>query len=162
MRNLHLSDRQRVEIALPARLMRRCMAAIVEGTVNEFHRPRDPQHMALIADLGRCCDEALCGLDTAKAEKLRARIDRAAHHALLDYEDCALIKVCQMVMRWTCDRLECGDLTLGEGSLFESCFERLQSGLTEHADLWEAVASSAAKQAIKLHLRIQSQGYFGG
>lgn len=156
---IHLNDRQRVELALPARLLRRCWAGIIEG-----HRPHridiPADHLALLDDLRACCEEALIGLAPREAEKLRARIDRVSVHALLPYESDALMKATLMVMYWVRDRLDAGDLALIEGSLFESCFERLHSGLAEHGDLWNAVNHSAAKQAAKLHQRIMDQGYF--
>lgn len=155
----HLTDRARIELALPARLLRRCWAGIVEGH-GAHGVDIAPGHRLLLEDLRLCCEEALDGLIQAKAEKLRARIDRVATHALLPYEADALMKVTPMVMYWVRDRLEAGDLVLVAGSRFESCFDRLHEGLSDHGDLWQAVNKSAAKQAVKLHDRIVSQGYF--
>jgi hypothetical protein len=155
----YLNDRSRIELALPARLLRRCWAGIIEGH-NTHGADVKASHRQLLEDLGMCCEEALAGLSQRDAEKLRARLDRAATFALLPYEADALMKTTLMVMYWIRDRLEAGDLTLAEGSLFESCFDRLHEGLADHRELWEDVNKSAAKQARKLHDRIVGQGYF--
>lgn len=155
----YLNDRTRIELGLPARLMRRCWAGIIEGH-REHDAPIEPSHLELLEALRLCCEEAFTGMAPRDAEKLRARLDRAAIEALKPYEGDALMKTTLMVLYWIRDRVEVGDWDHEKSPLAHECFDALNKGLGEHAELWEACNKSAAKQARKLHERIQGLGYY--
>lgn len=155
----YLSASQRIEIGLPARLMRRCWAGIIEGH-REHSAPIEPSHLELLEALRLCCEEAFAGMAPRDAEKLRARLDRAAIEALKPYEGSALMKTTLMVLYWIRDRVAAGDWDHEKSPLAIECYEALNKGLGEHPELWEQCNKSAAKHALKLHERIQGLGYY--
>lgn len=158
---MHLSDRRRVEMAMPARLLFRCYGAAMEQveTMNDADRQ-------LLDDLKAACLEPLAdmiGTDRPRAVRLGRRIDRLHREVMAEFEDGTVLRAFMIALYWTRDRLDCGDLELVEGSLFDRAITRLLPQLEEAAGgLWDDMHRSATRGAARLHDRLQRAGYFPG
>lgn len=155
----YVSDRQRIELGLPARLLRRVLdgAMALQVEVGGALSDDDKECIRLLTEAER---EAFTGLSAGEEAKLQARLDRVQRDLLREHEKAALMKVFLMVLYWLQDRLDEGTLTLVEGSAFDQASSALIARLSEFEDLWGDVDKSARKQARRLHEHVRDLGYF--
>lgn len=157
----YLSDRQRVELALPAAMLYRifgsCVVEAKEKGIDE--REYDERVQAWLSSAAW---EPLDGLPLDKARKLASRITRLQQAILAPFEDRPIMVTFLFVLFWLRDLLAEGTLVLVEGSTFDRAVSALIPELERHDDLWAAMEKSAAKNARKAKDRLRAEGYYQG
>ena len=154
----HLSDRRRVELALPSRLLFRCFQAAVDNG-GEDAGTDDAQ---ILAWLRESVLAAVSDLDPARTAKIAARCDRVQRNAMAEWEARPLMMAFLVVLYWVRDRTNAGDIVLIEGTPFDLAVTALIPRLeTEAGDVWDAMDHSANKGARRLHTAVVDAGYFG-
>lgn len=159
-----LSARRRVELALPAALLRYVCLSCAQ--VQEGEAPMGAEeaaaHTELLRLLGISATEPFAGLSAHDATKLRRRVDRAVVEVFTPYikANAVLMKAFLMTLFWLKERLDSGELVLVAGSAFDSAVTMLLPQLEDKPDLWEMVEGSAAKQARKFHQHLMGLGYY--
>lgn len=153
-----LSDRARVELALPAALLYRVMSSCVEaGRASGEVTDQDDQ--CLLA-LSRAALAPLDGLPGSRVGKLRRRINRLQQSILNQLEHRTVMVCFLIVLFWLRDELDKGSLTLVEGSDFDQAVTALLPQLEAHDDLWTAMQRSATRQAARIGTALRSAGYY--
>jgi hypothetical protein len=157
----YLSDRQRVELALPAAMLYRifgsCVVEAKEKGIDE--REYDERVQAW---LSHAAWEPLAGLSPDKTRKLAARITRLQQAILAPFEDRPIMVTFLFALFVLRDLLDEGALVLVEGSAFDQAVSVLIPELERHDDLWAAMEKSAAKNARKARERLRAEGYYRG
>lgn len=153
-----LTDRQIVELALPAFLVRRAYAAGLDAA--DRLSEDDRQVMAWLDEARAAPFEAVADRD--RAAKLRARVMRLQTRLLAPYEQRPLMLVHQMVLFLLRDLLAEEVLVLVEGSAFDRAASALIEALSadDLDDLWRGMQSSAEKNARRLRQRLAVEGYY--
>jgi hypothetical protein len=161
---MNLSAKRRVELALPAALLRYvCLSC---GQVRAGEDPMSEEENAAwvhqLALLGTAAVEPFAGLHPEEAKKLRRRVDRAVVEVYDEYvkADARIMRVFLITLHWLRDMLNTGALVLVDGSAFDLAVSELLPELERHADLWEAMEKSALKQAPKFHAKLVRLGYY--
>lgn len=161
---MNLSAKRRVELALPAAMLRYvCLSC---GEVREGESPMaEDEHAAYQRQLdllGTAAVEPFSGLRPDEAKKLRRRVDRAVVAVYDEYvkADARIMRVFLITLHWLRDMLNTGALVLVDGSAFDLAVSELLPELERHADLWAAMEKSALKQAPKFHAKLVRLGYY--
>lgn len=155
---IHLSDRRRVELALPASMMARIVA----------HLAAQPEtDRQLIAEIGRDCDLAqmapMAGLQQDRQRVLMNRLRRARVAALDWMADRSIAVAYVAVLRWIKAMIEAGILVPAEDAPFLAAADRLLAEVQtrpENVDLLGHVDRSGTKAARRIHDILRGQGYF--
>ena len=155
----YLSDRQRIELGLPPRLLRRVLEGAMALQVGAGGTVSDDDHEC-VRMLREAEFEAFSGLSQGDAAKMQARLDRTQREFLREHEQAAIMKVFLLVLYWLHERLEEGTLEMREGTAFDVASSALIGRLSEFEDIWGDVEKSARKQARRLQDRMRSLGYF--
>lgn len=155
---IHLSDRRRIELALPASLMARIVATLAG------HPETDK---AVIAAIGRECDLAqmapLQDLHPERQRALQQRLLRARIAALGWMENRSIATAYVAVVRWIQAVTEAGILVPAEDAPFLAACEALLQAIQErpqNLDLLADVDRSATRAARQIHLALRNQGYY--
>lgn len=162
----YLSDRQRVEMALPAVLLHQCVGSCIASAEEKGLAPSaeedrlfDREIMHLLTE---ACAAPLEGLDPRRAAKLAMRIKRTRDLVMEPYRDDTMMKVFLAVLHVVKLLTDDDAFLLIEGSDFERAITMLLPELEKHDDLWDAVERSGRKQARKILLRLQAAGLYQG
>ncbi|CAB4122625.1 hypothetical protein UFOVP32_45 [uncultured Caudovirales phage] len=149
----YLSDRQRVEIAIPARLVLGLAAC------NCFSEPDADEVKKLKDLLLEACVQPLDGLDKKKAGQVARRIERICESCAVDFDQHSALKVGVALYYFLQDLLEREVLVLWEGSSFGEAMQLLMP-MFEHGFAEHNVDRSAQKTARRLLTKLQTEGYY--
>ncbi len=108
----HLTDRRRIEVALPAVLLQRVARVMLE-------QAKKIEHAECLERLDRACEEPFADLPRVRANKLRRRVMTLQAELFREYEERPVITVFLMVVIWLRDMLADGTLVLIEASDFD-------------------------------------------
>ena len=153
---MHLSDRRRVELALPANLLHR----MVTQCIGEGIRTEDDRE--IIAQFQRSALAALDGLNRREAFRVVRRVERAADLVMSELRGHAHATAFLALVLWIRDMLADGTLELIEGSDFDTAIEAVIATLTEAPDVVAAVDRSATKAASRIASKLDAAGYYPG
>ncbi len=148
---MYLSDKQRVELALPASFLRRAFAPVVE---------KDARHNETMGFIKQALIDPFEGLDDNKIDQLLRRTERIQSTLMLQHEKSSVFKCLLMVFIFVKILTDTGILNLVEGSNFDIAVTRLIDALGEHGDLWEDIRPTAEKHANRLLRQLQAMGYY--
>lgn len=159
-----LTDRQRIELALPARMVRRCafcafaMRDPETGTADEGDV--SPEGRVVLQDLATAIEEAFAGTHGVHREKLIRRLHRTSVEVLNPYEKRPLVVVSMAVLYWLRDELEAGTLELIEGSAADRAISAYIEALQDHEDLLSRTERSALRNSRVIGGRLRALGYY--
>lgn len=154
-----LTDRQRVELALPAAMLYRVFATCVaraEDHPDDAEMELDRQVLHWLAQA------AVEPLDPARDEKQARRVSRLQRDALAPLEDRPVMTVFLVVLYWLQEQLETGVLTLIEGSAFDRAVTLILENLERFPDEMAGTERSARKGARRLGDWLRERGYYLG
>lgn len=148
---MNLTDKQRLEIALPAFLLHGVFAPVIDS--DSSLKPV----LDLIDDARK---EPLADLDVDRQKKLFKRIARLQLEIMNQYAEASIFKLIMMVY-FISKRITDNELVLfAPNSPFIQAMEGVANAVYEHLDDWQALEPSARKQANRIFLRLQGQGYY--
>lgn len=156
----YLSDRRRVELALPAALLYRIFGTCIANAEESPENAETEYDREVIEALRIAAWEPLDGIDRKKQAKLASRINRMQAEIMLPFEDRPIMVCFLFVLFWLKGLLDDGTLELIEGSPFDTAVSALIPELAKHDDLWQAMEKSAAKNARKLTERLRAEGFY--
>jgi hypothetical protein len=155
---IHMSDRRRIELALPASMM----ARIVRQLAGHPETDR-----ATIAAIGRDCDLAQLApfqdMAAARQRDLHRRLWRARSAALDWMENRSIATAYVAVVRWIQAVTEAGILVPAEDAPFLAACEALLQAVQErpeNVELLGQVDRSATRAAGFIHLVLRSRGFY--
>lgn len=155
---IHLSDRRRIELALPASMMARIVRQLSD------HPETD---RATITAIGRDCDLAqFAPFQDMAAERQRAlhkRLLRTRAAALDWMENRSIATAYVAVVRWIQAITEAEILVLADDAPFLAACEALLEAIQErprNVELLGEVDRSATKAARRIHEILADQGYY--
>lgn len=152
---MSITDRQRVEIVLPAQIM---LGILLAGVSEET-----PEFEACKLHLLNACKEPVADLLPRQQSKILDRATRlhrdVARPYVVDGADTA--KFGLVVFYWLQSIVDCGYFAFTDGSAIDKALKLFLPAI-EHAAQVEAIDRSAQKQARKFLGRLQSLGYFQG
>lgn len=152
---MYLSERQRVELAIPARIMHSVVFSGAD-TTDDASRAVAEQMIVL---LNRTCMEPLDGLWPREQAKIARRIERTFNEVMRPYKDTTAGKVGLITYYLLEALIERNILTLYHDSAMAEAVRIFQPYWEEVASI-RAVDDSAKKQAGKLLAHLQSMGYY--
>lgn len=148
-----LTDRQRVEITLPARML---------FTLHVCNCYADPDE-AVVEKLGKllvkACTEALDDLPEKAGSKIARRIERIHEAVTKDMDDQAAAKVGLTIYYFVKDLIDREVLVLWDGSAFGEAINTMIP-MFDYAFDVERMDKSARKQARRLLELLQREGYY--
>lgn len=148
-----LTDKQRVEVIIPALLMRvGFMAAITPD-----NRDNTEVDNALIEAI----KEPIVDLHHDAQQKVMRRAQRVVDGIIKEYENSAIFKIMLMTYFIVMRLLERGTMELYEGSSFADALEAIADGLYKCQECKD-IEPSAIKHADKVLVKLQQQGYYKG
>ncbi|WP_417843002.1 hypothetical protein [Thalassospira sp.] len=151
----YLSDRRRIELALPAEMLDPVVRVMLERGKNA----EDDKCLDLVKAAIR---EPFEGVDPAKRAKLQRRVTALRVELLAPYEGRPIVLTFQMLIIWLRDMIEDGTLDLVEGSAFALATDDLIARVIQHEDLVLKTQKSAIKNAHKLRRNLEIRGYYPG
>lgn len=151
-----LTDRRRVEFALPAVIAFNVIAAIVTDPGDEVAAEKAARLRALVL---KSCHDPLDGLTAPAAGKMARRIDRNAAEALKAVDNPPADKLGMILFYALESLIETGALELIEGSTFAEAMNLLLPAL-DQAFAEPALDASARKQAKRLLAHFKTKGFF--
>ena len=152
---MYLNDRQRVEINLPTHMMLAAFIAGVEDqSTDEFKAVRD--------ELIQAAEDCLSDLQEKKAVSLLRRTTRLLDDITKPHiaEGVEVSKVALITFHFMRFIIEDGYLQYAEDSAFARSIEKFMEAL-EHKAQEPKVNASAIKQAKKMLIHCQREGYYG-
>ena len=155
-----LSDKRRVELALPAALLYRVFSRCVEVTSFKAIPGQLTGDRVVLDWLALAAIEPMSDLDEKRARKLSARVSRLQRDLLLDFEGRPVMVAFLIVLFWLKGLLDTDRLVLVEGSVFDKAVSVLVPELAKHDDLWMAMERTAIKNARKIADRLENEGYY--
>lgn len=151
---MHLSDRRRVELALPANLMHRMVTQCVEAAA------RTEDDREVIDLLRQAAHEPMDGLDDAGRQRIMRRVDRLASAVMGELVGGARAKAFLALTLWLKGLLDDGTLVLVEGSAFDLAMEAILATMRDEPDVMAAVDRSATRAAARISERLRREGYY--
>ena len=155
---IHLSDRRRVELALPPAMLARICATLAT-------HPETPKEM--IADIKREFDTAqlmpFVDMHSSRQKALLLRTLQARAAALDWMENRTIATAYVAVVRWLQGVTEAGILSIAEDAPFLGAAERLLAEIQarpENVELLAEVDRSATKAARRIHEVLLGHGYY--
>jgi hypothetical protein len=162
-----LTDRQRVELAIPVRLL----CGIAAGSHFSCFDSKtgeviDQEGYAQLVELRELLIEAsrepIADLTPPAAAKLARRIERVYRALVADWhEEAAAARVAIAVVHFTRALVDAGVLVLHEGSAVAKAADLLIP-MVEYATEEPALARAAEKSGRQLLARCQAQGFYAG
>lgn len=151
----YLSDRQRVELALPAHVM---MGVIIAGVEEE-----DDDYRRCLALLRTAAREPVASLSDRNARKIQQRVRRLHHDVVRPYagDGQDVGKFGLIVFFWIKAMVETSYFVFAAGSAIDEAL-KLYIGAIEHKASEPRVVASAQKQARKMIARLQALGFYPG
>lgn len=153
----YMSDRMRMELALPPALLRRCCRKLFSDHVPEEDRR---ERQALLATLDQAISDAVGSLPAGRQEQLRRRLDRAIGDLLRPFEDRPLIDVFLTVFFWLRRLIEAGAINLIAGSSGAKALDALIEALANEEQIWINAEQNALVAAVEFGGRVRALGYF--
>ncbi|MEH6630189.1 MAG: hypothetical protein V7776_05160 [Halopseudomonas aestusnigri] len=150
----YLSDRQRVEFALPANLLIRPAAKCAESWNGD-----DQEILKLLEN---ACYQPLEGLHGKKKSDMARRINRIQKRLLKSFEDRPVMVVFLTIIYWLNDLLDRGVIVLDAQSDFAKACDALFPMLNQHQDLIDGMSHSARKNAKRFNKYLNREGYYHG
>ena len=159
-----LTDRQRVELAIPARLVfgivaANCFAPNPEADADEALAELERNVARLKELLTTACVEPIADLPERLGSKVARRIERVVDAAAKPFDDQPAVKVAMALYYFLEDLLSRGVLELLEGSAFAEAMGILMP-MFEHGFSEEKLDRSAQKRARQLLEHLQREGYY--
>lgn len=149
----YLNDRQRVEIAVPARL-------VFGLAVCKCFSDPDHDDVKRLQDLLlRACIEPLDGLQEREGKKIARRVERVVDEAAKDFDQQPAVKIAMSLFYFLEHLLATGYLELWEGSPMGEAMSLLMP-MFDHGFEKHRQDRSAQKQARRLLQHLQRQGYY--
>ena len=149
----YLSDRQRVELALPAR----ALWAVVKCATGE----NDQANLVILNKIQRACKEPLEGLSPKDHRKLSNRIDRVFSEAIEPFSsNVSSGKMGLVIYYLLVDLVDRDILELYTDSPIAEAINELLPALSPIIEI-KKVDRSAQRQAEKLFAHLREMGYYG-
>lgn len=160
----NLTDRQRVELAVPCYLTftlirARCFGPDPALELEEGKREVERQTEELERLCALACCEPIEDLPPRERGKLARRIERVVNEAIKPWEGQPAIKIAMTIYHFLRDLTDREVLVLWEGSAMGQTMDLLFP-MFEHGFACERQDASAQKQARRLLTFLQGQGYF--
>lgn len=149
----YLSERQRVELAIPARMI----FGLVCGQI--FSDPTAPEVEKIKKLMAQACIEPLDGLTPKKVGQVARRIERLHDEVAEMIDQASALKVSLAFFYLLDDLIRRGVLVLWEGSAFGEAIT-LMTPMFAYGFEEAKVDKSAQKTARKIIAHLQEQGYF--
>lgn len=149
-----LTDRQRVEIMLPAQVL---LGVLIAGVDD----PNHPDAIATRDALIRASNEVVADLPERHVNKIIARMFRVHNLVTEPYrqEGARVDKMGLIAFYWLKALTDCEYLVLHEGSNMQKALDRMLPALEQAANIAKLDAS-AQKQSKKFLQHLQSLGYY--
>lgn len=159
-----LTDRQRVEIAIPARMAFEiaacdCFAPNPAVAPDEAQAEMERNVARLKELLVTACLEPITDLPEATGIKVARRVERVADKITAPYANQPAIKFAMVLFYFLQDLLDRDVLVLWEGSAFGAAMQLLVP-MFEHGFSIEKQDASAQRQARRLLEQLQREGYY--
>lgn len=151
---MYLSERRRVELALPANLMHRAVSAAIEPDI------RSEDDREVISLLRQAAMEPLDGLNAGERRRLIRRIDRMGEEVMETLVGGSRAKGFLALTLWLKGILDDGTLVLVAGSAFDQAMTAILATMQDNPDVIEAVDRSATKAARRIADMLRRQGYY--
>lgn len=151
---MHLSDRRRVELALPAAVMHR----VVSQCIADGERSDDDREV--LALLREAASEPFDGLNGWERPRLMRRVDRLSMEVMSELMGGARAKAFLALTLWLKGMLDDGILVLIEGSAFDQAMTAILATMQDAPDVMAAVDRSATKAAGRIASRLSGLGYY--
>ncbi|SBW12679.1 conserved hypothetical protein [uncultured Alphaproteobacteria bacterium] len=151
---MHLSDRRRVELALPAAVMHR----VVSQSIAEGERSDDDREV--LALLREAAAEPFDGLNAWERPRLMRRVDRLSMEVMAELMGGARAKAFLALTLWLKGMLDDGTLALIEGSAFDRAMGGILATMEDAPEVMAAVDRSATKAAWRISRRLSGLGYY--
>jgi hypothetical protein len=158
MQDDYMSDRMRVECALPAAIFLR----LVGDAHHQAHRrlPTSEEEEPVFFLLLSACEEALRTGDDAKTESLKRRVDALVTEIFaLHAKTVPMAKLLVMTL-WTQRLLNDDRLILVEGSAAAKGIDAIVNELQKARKTWLSFEKGCVKQAEKLDKILRKKGYY--
>jgi len=157
-----LSDRQRVELAIPAYLLLALTSApgaFVPAKADLAARA-EADIAAMRVDLKAACYEPLEDLAEKKRGALLRRVERIARGVIVEWKDCTMLSVTLSLWYFLKDLTDREVLILWEGSAMARATSKLLPMFAHGFDEQKRDAA-AQEQAGQLLARLQAEGLYG-
>lgn len=155
MKMAYINERHRVEAALPAAILYRCMS-----TMHQKGYETDDGADQVLAALKTALDEPLQGLTAKDADRLARRINRDSRSVTMTYHDrpvaLVLIAMCEALRLLADD----GSFLMVSGSPLDQAFEALVSEVEQHQDIVDGMGKSGEKNGRRIVDRLRAMGYY--
>lgn len=156
-----LTDRQRIELAVPATLI-----YSLTGAPGVF-APSDPEHAAraesdiaeLRGELRTACLEPFADLTPSKKQALMRRLERIRKQITSDWGDRSALAIMLMLYCFLTDLIEREVLILWEGSAMDRAMRKLVP-MCEYGFKDPDVSARAQEQAQALFVRLSAEGLY--
>jgi hypothetical protein len=154
-RMIDLTDRQRVEVMLPAQLM---LGVLISGA-----NKQDADYKRALAALIEACDDAVRDVPRDRRDRIARRMLRAHDEITAPFlkEGARADKVGLVVFYWLELLIDSDYLLLRAGGAMQCALDVLLPAL-EHAARIERLDASAQKSARKFLAHLQQLGYYHG
>ena len=161
-----LTDRQRVEVAVPCTLVfalvtAGCFGIDPDADPVEGQAELEVKVKALRVLLERACREPIEDLTPRERGKMVRRIERVTQAAAKGWEGQPAVKIALTLYYFLRDLTEREILVLWEGSAMGEAMEMLFP-MFEHGFHEAVMDASAQKQSRRLLRQLQTAGYYGG
>lgn len=160
IKHVILSDRRRVELALPAAMLFRVFSSCVDVAAMSAEPGQLTGDRMVLDLLTSAAVEPLDGLAPKEANKLAKRITRLQRDLLMDFEDRPVMVVFLVILFWLKGLLDSEHINLIEGSTFDRAVAVLIPELERHEDLWLSVEKSALRNARRISNELTRLGYY--
>jgi hypothetical protein len=159
-----LTDRQRVELAIPPRLVfglvvADCFGINPESDPDEAQAELDRNVARLKELLAVACAEPLDGLPAGKRSSVARRIERVTNTVAEEFDQQPAAKIGMALYYFLEDLLQRGVIHLWDGSAFAETMQILMP-MFEHGFAIERMDASAQKQARRMREQLQREGYY--
>jgi hypothetical protein len=148
------SDRNRVECALPARLIWDVTKTLQKD--NPFHAGVQ----LMLKDLNDAAREPVDGFPSDKRNSLVRRIEKAAGAVLHSLNLEPQIIVFLSVIFWLRELIDAGTITIPDGSTFDRATNLLLEELNKRLEEWAPLESIANEKARKIAETLRGLGYY--
>ena len=149
----YLSDRQRIELALPATLMAEAIKNIVAGN-------RTNDNETVLNWLLDAKGEPFIGIDGIKYYELSRRLESVEDAILSEFDGHSAGKIALAAAYFAKELTDTDKLMLNAESAFDKAYTAIISGLDDHADVMSGMDKSAQKGGKRMLQIAKSMGYY--
>lgn len=156
----HLSERRRVERALPPRIAYRITSVVKPTTADDRILLREAKTVFRL-----CWREIGADLTTAEMEAFEARLNRVQRELLDQYDGRGAMTVYAAAHHWLQDIHNRGAYVIDQDGPFYQCWEKLGealAGVKQNMDAWDGCQRSAAKMYEEWRRWFEARRYYLG